>query len=214
MAHEKRRRKYVELESYDDGCLRPGERLAGADEVGRGALAGPVVAAAVILPRASELVGVDDSKRLTEEERERLFPLILGKAVAVGISFSHPSVIDRENVLNASLMALARAVENLRVPADLVLLDGRDRIDIPGRIVPVVGGDRMSLSIAAASIVAKVTRDRLMRKLHKLHPVYNFISNKGYGTREHLDAIQRHGMTAVHRRSYCLSAVENAPSLF
>jgi len=172
------------------------------------------VAAAVVLPRGSELIGVNDSKRLTEEKREALFPVIVEKALAVGISCSHPHVIDSRNVLNASLMAMATAVANLKIPVDLVLLDGRDGIDIAGRVVPVVGGDGKSLSIAAASIVAKVTRDRLMRKLHKLHPVYNFISNKGYGTKEHIDAIVKHGMTPAHRRTYCASAVENAPSLF
>ncbi len=188
--------------------------LAGIDEAGRGALAGPVVAAAVVLPRGSELFGVDDSKRLSEGEREKLFPAIVEKAIAVGISFSHAPLIDKKNVLNASLMAMARAVENLRVPLDIILLDGRDRIDLPGRVVPVIGGDGKSLSIAAASIIAKVTRDRLMRRLHRLHPCYNFISNKGYGTKEHLAAIRKYGMTPFHRRTYCACAVENAPGLF
>jgi ribonuclease HII len=177
-------------------------------------LAGPVVAAAVVLPRGSELLGVDDSKKLSEDDREEIFPLIIDRALAIGISYSHPQQIDRDNILNASLMAMARAVRNLGMPVDLVLLDGRDRIDLVGRVVPIVGGDGKSLSIAAASIVAKVARDRLMRKLHKAHPVYNFSSNKGYGTKEHIGALVKHGMTPVHRRSYCLSAVENAPSLF
>jgi len=207
--------KYLELEGYDEACLlEDGERLAGIDEAGRGALAGPVVAAAVVLPRGSELLGVDDSKRLAEEEREELFPHIIKKALAVGISYSHPTQIDRENVLNASLMAMAVALGNLRFPIDLILLDGRDRIDVPGRVVPVIGGDGKSLSIAAASVVAKVARDRLMRKLHRVHPAYNFISNKGYGTKEHIAAIVKHGITTVHRKTYCATAVENAPSLF
>jgi ribonuclease HII len=214
-ALERLRGKYLELEKYDgDSLLEEGELLAGADEAGRGALAGPVVAAAVVLPRGSELVGVDDSKRIAEERREELFAVIVEKALAVGISFSHPRLIDTRNVLNASLMAMAKAVENLKMSIDLVLLDGRDGIDIPGRVVPVVKGDGKSLSIAAASIVAKVARDRLMRRLHKVHPAYNFISNKGYGTKEHIDAIIKYGMTPVHRRTYCASAVENAPRLF
>jgi ribonuclease HII len=191
-----------------------GSCLAGIDEAGRGAFAGPVVAAAVILPRGSELFGVDDSKRLTEDERETLFPEIVAKAIAIGISCSHAGLIDRKNVLNASLMAMARAVENLKITPDIILLDGRDRIDLPGRIVPVVGGDGKSLSIAAASIVAKVTRDRLMRRLHRLHPRYNFMSNKGYGTTEHVKAIKEHGMSPFHRRTFCMCVVENGPSLF
>ena len=206
---------YQALEAYDAECLlSPGDRLAGADEVGRGALAGPVVAAAVVLPRGSTLLGVDDSKRLTEEQREAVFPVIVEKALAVGISFCHPTTIERNNILNASLMAMAAAVKNLRMEVDLVLLDGRDGLDIPQRAVPVVGGDAKSLSIAAASIVAKVARDRLMRRLHRTYPSYNFISNKGYGTKEHLDAIQAHGLCDAHRVSYCASAVENAPTLF
>lgn len=172
------------------------------------------MAAAVVLPRGSELIGVNDSKRLTEEKREALFPVIVERALAVGISCSHPHLIETRNVLNASLMAMAKAVANLKMSIDLVLLDGRDGIDIPGRVVPVVRGDGKSLTIAAASIVAKVTRDRLMRRLHKLHPVYNFFSNKGYGTKEHIEAIIKHGITPVHRKTYCASAVENAPSLF
>jgi len=172
------------------------------------------VAAAVVLPRGSELIGVNDSKCVTEEKREALFPVIVEKALTVGISCSQPHLIDTRNVLNASLMAMATAVANLKMPLDIVLLDGRDAIDIPGRVVPVVRGDGKSLTIAAASIVAKVTRDRLMRRMHKLYPVYNFISNKGYGTKEHIDAIIKHGITPIHRRTYCASAVENARSLF
>lgn len=182
--------------------------------MGRGALAGPVVAAAVVLPRGSELIGVDDSKTLTEEEREALFSVIVGRAVAVGIALSHPQEIDRRNVLNASLQAMARAVGNLRIETDIILVDGRDRIDLSGRVVPVVGGDGKSLSIAAASVVAKVSRDRLMRRMHRAHPVYNFISNKGYGTKDHIDALARHGMAPIHRRTYCAAAVEKETSLF
>jgi ribonuclease HII len=194
--------------------LRDGEVLAGTDEVGRGALAGPVVAAAVILPWNSELVGVNDSKTLAEEEREALFSVIVGRALAIGISFSHPLEIDRRNVLNASLSAMSRAVGNLGVTPDIVLVDGRDRIELSARVVPVVGGDGKSLAIAAASVIAKVTRDRVMRRLHKRHPVYNFLSNKGYGTKDHIDALIEHGMAPIHRRTYCAAVVENHPSLF
>lgn len=188
--------------------------LVGVDEVGRGALAGPVVAAAVVLPRDSRLVGVNDSKTLAEEDRERLFSIIVGAALGVGIAMSHPGEIDRRNILNASLEAMARAVANLRQRADVILVDGRDKLDIDGRVVPVVGGDSKSLSIAAASVVAKVARDRLMRRLHRTHPAYNFLSNKGYGTKDHIDAILRHGMASFHRRTFCATVVEKEPSLF
>ncbi|MFQ5510956.1 MAG: ribonuclease HII [Candidatus Krumholzibacteriia bacterium] len=206
---------YRRLEAFDRELVATaGAPLAGIDEAGRGALAGPVVAAAVILPPGSRLLGVNDSKALREDEREGLFLEIVRTARAVGIAFSQPVTIDRNNILNATLMTMARAYHNLHTQAAVVLLDGRDHIDIPGRVVSVVGGDGKSLSIAAASVVAKVARDRVMRRLHKRHPAYNFIVNKGYGTREHLDAIRRHGMTPLHRRSYRVNAVEKMPSLF
>jgi ribonuclease HII len=206
---------YRRLEAFDCACLPVEDaRLAGVDEAGRGALAGPVVAAAVILPRASEMLGVDDSKVLTEDEREVAFARIVRTALSIGIAFSQPSVIDRDNILNATLMAMARALANLKIQADVVLVDGRDRIDVRDRVVTVVGGDHKSLSIAAASIVAKVSRDHLMRKLHLRHPEYNFLKNKGYGTKDHLDALVRHGLAPVHRRSFCHNRVENQPTLF
>jgi ribonuclease HII len=187
--------------------------------VGRGALAGPVVAAAVVLPPDSKLLGVNDSKTVEEEQREALFETIVAQAVAVGIGLSHAAVIDRINVLNASLAAMTRAVGNLGIVPKMVLVDGRDAIESPlidGRppVVPVIGGDSKSLAIAAASIVAKVTRDRLMRKLHQRHPEYNFLSNKGYGTKEHIEAISRHGALPEHRKSYRLNWLEKEPSLF
>jgi ribonuclease HII len=172
------------------------------------------VAAAVVLPRDSELLGVDDSKKVAEDERERLFDDIAAKSLAIGIAFSHPDLIDRRNILNATLMAMARAACNLRVEPDVVLIDGRDRIELPWRVIAVKKGDGLSLSIAAASIVAKVARDRLMRKLHRKHPTYNFLNNKGYGTKDHLEAIERHGLLVEHRRSYLSKTVENLPSLF
>jgi ribonuclease HII len=204
------------LEAYDCGCLGDDASiLAGTDEVGRGALAGPVVAAAVVLPRGSRLVGVDDSKMLDEDVRELLFDVIVQRALAVGIAVSHPREIDRRNVLCASLEAMARAVANLRMKPDVILVDGRDRIDlVEHRVVPVIGGDGRSLSIAAASVVAKVARDRLMRRMHKTHPEYNFLSNKGYGTKDHIDAIVQHGMAPIHRRTYVAAVIENHPSLF
>ena len=211
----KLRRTYRRLEAFDGTYLSSDDDcLVGIDEAGRGALAGPVVAAAVSLPRNSQLVGVNDSKTLSEDEREALFGEIVAKARSVGISFSQPPSIDRNNVLNASLMAMAQALGNLRVEANVVLLDGRDEIHVPTRVVAVVGGDGKSLSIAAASIVAKVARDRMMRRLHRKLPAYNFITNKGYGTKEHLEAIRKFGPSDAHRMSYRSNVVENSLRLF
>jgi len=206
---------YRRLEAFDREHLPEGEEfLAGLDEAGRGALAGPVVAAAVILPRGSGLEGVNDSKLLTEKQRESLFPEIVSKALSVGIGVGQPALIDERNILCATLEVMARAVRNLKLTPSVTLVDGRDRIESPTAVIPIVGGDRKSLAIAAASIVAKVTRDRLMRRLHKRHPMYNFFRNKGYGTREHLEAIGRHGMISEHRKSYRIKTVEKTPRLF
>jgi len=142
--------------------------IAGVDEAGRGALAGPVVSAAVVLRDDRDLLRVYDSKAVSEDEREALFRQIISSAVSVGISFSHPSTIDRDNILQATLQTMHRAVEALRLEPDLVLVDGREVFQWPGRLVPVVKGDAKSLSVAAASIVAKVARDRLMRRLHRM----------------------------------------------
>jgi len=188
--------------------------VVGIDEAGRGALAGPVVAAAVSLRADSGLLGVNDSKALPEDERERLFDVVVKAADSVGISFSQPAVIDRYNILNATLMAMAKAFGNLRLQPSITLLDGRDQVELPGRVVTVIGGDHKSLAIAAASIVAKVARDRVMRRLHNVYPQYNFIHNKGYGTKDHLDAIEKHGVGPHHRMSYRVNTVEKVPTLF
>lgn len=208
------KRIYRRLEAFDRDHVAETERLAGVDEAGRGALAGPVVAAAVVLPPGCELLGVNDSKAVGEADREALFEHIVARSLAVGIACSPPSVIDRENILNASLMAMARAIQNLRLIPNVVLLDGRDVIPATARVVSVIGGDGKSLSIAAASIIAKVTRDRIMRRLHRRYPVYNFMENKGYGTKDHLEAIRQYGVTREHRLSYRVNAVEKTPTLF
>ena len=172
------------------------------------------MAAAVVLPRDSELVGVTDSKLLDEDERERLFDEIVRKATGLGIALGQPRLIDTANILNATLMTMRRAAENLKTRCEIVLIDGRDRIESEKRVATVVGGDARSLSIAAASIVAKVTRDRMMRRLHRRYPEYNFLQNKGYGTKAHLDAIDRHGVIPEHRRSFLAKLVEKTPTLF
>jgi len=203
------------LDAFDRGYLRAGVGpLAGVDEAGRGALAGPVVAAAVVLPAGSNLLGVNDSKKLTEARRESLFSNIVETALTIGIGVGNPALIDSRNILNATLTAMARAIGNLRMAPSVVLIDGRDAVECPFPVVPVIGGDARSLSVAAASIVAKVTRDRLMRRLHRRYPLYNFIENKGYGTREHLEAIARHGVIPEHRKSYRLKTVEKTLRLF
>ena len=215
MKRRKSLARYDLLEMFDRKYLPGGTRhLAGLDEAGRGALAGPVVAAAVILPPDSGLIGVDDSKRLSEKQRESVFSVIVEKALAVGIGVGHPTLIDDKNILVATLIAMSRAALSLRVEPSVILVDGKDRFESPAHVVPVVGGDRHSLSVAAASIIAKVARDRMMRRLHEKHPAYNFLSNKGYGTREHLEAIERLGMTDVHRKSYRVKTVEKTPRLF
>ena len=176
--------------------------ICGVDEVGRGPLAGPVVAAAVILDRAKIPKCLNDSKQLSEEGREALFPRIMEMAVAVGIGEASVEEIDLVNIRQATHLAMARAVRALPVPAMFALVDGNDAPALPCRCDTLVKGDSRSVSIAAASIIAKVTRDRLMAALHDQHPGYNWKSNKGYGTAEHYSGLRAHGVTIHHRRSF------------
>lgn len=183
--------------------------VAGCDEVGRGPLAGPVVAAAVILDPDRIPKGIDDSKRLDAEEREALFEQICATAM-VSVAAAPPWRIDRDNILRASLWALARAVGGLPTQPRHVFVDGRDRIDVPCECQPVIGGDGLLLSIGAASIVAKVTRDRLMCRLAQSHPEYGFDSHMGYAVPRHLAALERHGPTPHHRRHFAPVAAAHA----
>jgi ribonuclease HII len=176
--------------------------ICGVDEAGRGPLAGPVVAAAVILQKGHIPKGLNDSKLLDEETRESLYPQILAMAVAVGVGEASVGEIDLVNIRQATHLAMARAVRALAIPAAFALVDGKDAPALPCRCDTLIGGDGRSLSIAAASIVAKVTRDRMMRALHEEHPGYNWRANKGYGTAEHYDGLRAHGVTAHHRRSF------------
>src|SRR4030088_598338 len=175
--------------------------VAGCDEAGRGPLAGPVVAAAVILDPKRVPRGLDDSKKLDAETREKLYAKICASA-EVAVAIAPPSRIDRDNILRASLWALARAVAALPVKPKLVFVDGRDRIDAACDCEAVISGDAIIASIAAASIVAKVTRDRLMTRLGLLYPGYGFESHKGYRVPQHFDALARLGPTIHHRRSF------------
>jgi ribonuclease HII len=180
--------------------------VAGCDEAGRGPLAGPVVAAAVVLDPNRIPRGLNDSKKLTAEEREKLYTRICANA-EVGVAFASPQRIDRDNILRASLWALARAVAALPCRPKLVYVDGRDRIEVPCDCEPVISGDALVLSVAAASIVAKVTRDRLMRQIGAAHPGYGFERHMGYSVPEHFAALQRLGPTIHHRRSFSPVAI-------
>jgi len=176
--------------------------IAGIDEAGRGPLAGPVVSAAVILPPGFACQGVTDSKKLSEKRRETLFPLIMAQALAVGIGVADHREIDRINILAASLLSMKRAVQNLAVGPDFLLVDGKFTIDMDLPQQAIVKGDSRSISIAAASIIAKVTRDRYMAKLHQTYPLYNFIQHKGYPTKAHKQAIIEHGPCPFHRTTF------------
>jgi ribonuclease HII len=175
--------------------------VCGVDEAGRGPLAGPVVAAAVVLDPKRIPKGLDDSKKLTATKREELFEEICATA-SFAVAFASPARIERDNILRASLWALARAVHALPEMPKHVLVDGRDRLDTPCDCEAVIGGDGLVLSIAAASIIAKVSRDRLMCKLAQDHPGYGFEQHKGYGVPEHLEALNRLGPTVHHRRLF------------
>src|SRR5471032_3312399 len=176
--------------------------VCGVDEAGRGPLAGPVVAAAVILDRGRIPKGLNDSKQLSEETREELFPLIMELAVAVGVGEASVGEIDLVNIRQATHLAMARAVRALPIAAAFALVDGNDAPALPCRCETLIGGDGRSLSIAAASIVAKVTRDRMMVALDAEFPGYNWRRNKGYGTPDHLAALRTCGVTVHHRRSF------------
>lgn len=177
--------------------------VAGVDEVGRGPLAGPVCAAAVILDPARVPKGLADSKALSSEEREDLYGDILAKAVSVSVAFASTAEIDAINIRQATFAAMRRALGALSTTPRFVLIDGNDRpSDLPFRVRTIIKGDASSASIAAASIVAKVSRDRLMRRLCSLHPVYGFSRHVGYPTRDHLDALLQHGPCAYHRMTF------------
>jgi len=176
--------------------------VAGVDEAGRGPLAGPVVAAAVILPERFDLPGLNDSKQLSEKHRERLYPLIRAQALAVGIGVAHPEEIDRVNILQATLRSMERAVGRLNVPPDFLLIDGNVKVPLDLPQQTLVKGDARSLSIAAASVVAKVVRDRIMNGFDRIFPGYGFARHKGYGSAAHLEALARLGPCPCHRRTF------------
>lgn len=189
--------KEFETELYNNGI----NFIAGIDEVGRGPLVGPVVTAAVILPKDFYDERINDSKKLTEKKRKLLYDVIMENAISVGIGISSENVIDEINILNATKRAMLEAVNNLSVKPEHLLIDAvKLNTDIPQ--TSIIKGDAKSESIAAASIIAKVTRDRMMVELDKIHPEYDFKHNKGYGTKKHIEAIRKYGIIKEHRKTF------------
>ena len=190
------------MREYEEELNSKGINLiAGVDEVGRGPLIGSVVAAAVILPSGFYMSEINDSKKLSEKKREELYPIIMEKAVSVGIGVVDSETIDKINILNATKMAMKMAINNLSVKPEHVLIDAvKLDIDIP--YTAIIKGDAKSESIAAASIVAKVYRDNMMKELDKEYPMYDFKSNKGYGTKKHIEAIKKYGVLKEHRKTF------------
>lgn len=176
--------------------------ICGCDEAGRGPLCGPVVAAAVILPLGLTIEGLDDSKKLTEKKREALYDIIVEKALAYGIAESSAEEIDRINILNASMLAMQRAIDQLSIRPDCALIDGNCNRGFTLPAFPVVKGDSKSMSIAAASILAKVTRDRMCTELDRMYPQYGIAKHKGYPTKDHMDAVRLYGPSPIHRKSF------------
>lgn len=176
--------------------------ICGVDEAGRGPLAGPVVAAAVIMPPDKRIIGINDSKKLSEKVREKLYGEIICNCLSYGIGIVDEKKIDEINILQAALLAMKIAVDKLTLKPELIIIDGNKSFDTNTNVLTIVDGDAKSFSIAAASIIAKVTRDRIMRKYHLEYPVYNWIKNKGYGTKEHINQLLKHGKSKFHRESF------------
>ena len=195
-----RKTRADELYAFDSQYCVGGIVLAGMDEVGRGPLAGNVVTACVVMPKEPLILWVDDSKKLSESRREKVYEEIMSAAVYVGIGQVSPREIDEINILQATKKAMRMAAG--LVPADVFLIDAVKGLGLKGKEIPVIKGDAQSYSIAAASIVAKVVRDRQMKELDALYPQYGFARNKGYGTREHIDALREYGPCPEHRRSF------------
>lgn len=198
---EKEKQRVEQLRVYEKQYEGYG-LICGIDEVGRGPLAGPVVAGAVILPKDCRILYINDSKKLSEKKREELYDVIMEQAVACAVGYATPERIDEINILQATYEAMREAVGKLKPQPDILL---NDAVRIPGiaiRQVPIVKGDAKSISIGAASIIAKVTRDRLMVEYDKIYPEYDFAGNKGYGSAAHIAAVKKHGPTPIHRRSF------------
>ena len=193
----------INLWAIEDACKEEGYRLiCGVDEAGRGPLAGPVCAAAVILPEHLEIPGLNDSKKLSDKRRRELFPIIQESALAYGIGFASPEEIDEINILQATFLAMRRAISQLHITPDLALIDGNRETDFGVPCRTVIKGDSLSANIAAASVLAKVSRDDLMLKAAEAYPGYGFEIHKGYGTKAHYAALEEKGPCAIHRRTF------------
>lgn len=193
----------INMWEIEDGLYAEGVQvICGVDEAGRGPLAGPVCAAAVILPPHLEIPGLTDSKKLTDKKRRELFPMIQEQALAYGIGMASEQEIDEINILQATFLAMQRALDQLHVKPDLALIDGNREKDFGLPVKTVVKGDSLSMNIAAASILAKVTRDDLMVQLAQTYPQYDFEIHKGYGTKAHYAALAEHGPSPIHRMSF------------
>ena len=188
----------IEQSHFDKGV----ELICGVDEAGRGPLAGPVCAAAVILPKNIEIPGLNDSKKLTDKRRRELFPVILENAVAYGIAFADHAEIDKINILQATYLAMERAINQLSVKPELALIDGNRAKYFGVPVETVVHGDSLSASIAAASILAKVTRDDYMQRMARVYPMFGFDIHKGYGTKAHYEALTQYGPCPIHRKTF------------
>ena len=197
--------KQIEKEIYDTGI----DTICGIDEAGRGPLAGPVVVAAVIMPKDSMIEGVNDSKKVSEKKRETIYVQIINEAIAYGIGIIDQKEIDDINILNATKKGLTDALKQLQVKPDRILVDALNGIDTLGiPYTSIIKGDAKSYSIAAASIIAKVTRDRIMREWDSLYPMYGFEKHKGYGTKMHIDAIKKYGICPLHRLSFVKNIIK------
>ena len=202
---EKEEQRLLILKEIDNEFFKMGKKyVAGIDEAGRGPLAGPVVVACVILPQNSMIEGINDSKKISENKREKLYDLILEEAISYGIGIIYQEEIDEINILQATKKGLHEAVMAMEIKPEVILVDaltGIDTLGIPYK--SIIKGDAKSYSIGAASILAKVTRDRIMREWDKIYPEYGFAGHKGYGTAKHIEAIKKYGLTPIHRKSFC-----------
>lgn len=207
LAYEKELERLKHMRVYEEQYAQAGF-ICGIDEAGRGPLAGPVVAGAVILPKDCNILYLNDSKQLSEKKREELYETIMNEAVATGIGYASPERIDEINILQATYEAMREAITKLSVKPDLLLNDAVTIPEVSMKQVPIVKGDAKSVSIAAASIIAKVTRDRLMVEYDQVFPEYGFASHKGYGSAAHIAALKAYGPTPIHRRSFIGNFVE------
>ena len=199
---QKRAEHFIEMQYYERLAYQEGAIfIAGVDEVGRGPLAGPVVAAAVILPKNIEDLGFDDSKKLSASKREEIYRLIQEKAIAIGIGIVDADIIDQVNIYQASRLAMQQAVSELKIQPDYLLIDAM-KIDVNTPQIGIIKGDAKSISIAAASIVAKQVRDQMMQEFDELYPGYDFDNNAGYGTPKHLEGLKSKGICPIHRKTF------------